>query len=42
MTEYRHAKAVLQVHNAGMSMLTIAKLLNLSIDQVANVIAHYS
>jgi hypothetical protein len=42
MTEYRHAKAVLQLHNAGMSMLTIAKLLNLSIDQVANVIAHYS
>jgi AraC-like DNA-binding protein len=42
MTEYRHAKAVLQLHNAGMSMLAIAKLLNLSIDQVANVIAHYS
>jgi AraC-like DNA-binding protein len=42
MTEYRHAKAVLQLHNAGMSMISIAKLLNLSIDQVSSIIAHYA
>lgn len=42
MQDLKHARAVLELYRTGASMVQIARLLNLTIEQVANIIAQYS